>query len=135
MRKRLVFLLAVVALSAAACGGSDPLAIVNGQEITLDDMVALNPEYDVIDDFEQASFVDDLGLFVLLGAIESTARVDFGIDVTSADVDAFLAAPPEGRVATVAAWQAAVSGGEMTEGQLRSKHRYQVIDFALTHET
>ena len=47
MRRSFVSLLVVLAVAAAACGGADsPLATVNGEEITIEDMVALNPEYD-----------------------------------------------------------------------------------------
>lgn len=135
MRRSLISLLAAVALIAAACGGGDsPLAIVNGQEITIDDMVALNPAYDVIDEFEGEAFVDDLGLAVLLGAIETSARTEFGIEVTAADVDAFLASPPPGRIATIAGWQDNVASGQMTEGQLRSNAKSLLIRDAVIAE-
>jgi hypothetical protein len=135
VRRSFLSLLVVVMLVAAACGGGDdPLAIVNGQEITIDDMVALNPAYDVIDEFESDSFIDDLGLFVLLGAIETAARADFGVDIAAADVDAFLTSPPDNRAATVAAWRAEVANGQMTEGQLRSNAKSLMVRDAVVAE-
>ncbi len=127
MRRTLVCLLVIGLLTAACAGADQPLATVNGDEITIDDMVALNPEYEVIDEFEQGAFVDDLGLAVLLRAIETQARTDYGIEVTGSDVDAFLAAPSETSAATIAAWQQNVAGGQMTEGQLRSNTKSLII--------
>lgn len=135
MRRSFLSLLVVVTLVSAACGGGNPpLAVVNGQEITIDDMVALNPMYEVIDEFEQAGFVDDLGLLVLLSAIENTAGSDFGIEVSAADVDAFIANPPAERAGTIATWQGNVAEGGMTEGQLRLNVRSLLVREAVTAE-
>ncbi len=120
MRNSFVSVLVAVVLVASACGSDDgPLAIVNGQEITIGDMVAVNPEYEVIDEFEQADFVDDLGLSVLLTAIETTAGADYGIEIGSDEIDAFIANPPAERAAAISSWQNSVASGAMTEGQLR----------------
>jgi parvulin-like peptidyl-prolyl isomerase len=128
-------LLVVVTLVAAACGGgNDPLAVVNGEEITIDDMVALNPMYEVIDEFEQDRFVDDLGLLVLLSAIENTAGGDFGVDVSDADVEAFITNPPAERAGIIATWQGNVAEGGMTEGQLRLNVRSLLVRDAVTAE-
>ena len=135
MRRSFVSLLVVLTLTAAACAGDDsPLATVNGEEITIEDMVALNPSYEEIDEFEQGGFVDDLGLVVLLRAIENTAGADFGIDVAASEVEEFIASPPPDRAATIATWQGNVASGGMTEGQLRLNVKSLLVRDAVIEE-
>ena len=121
LRKTFVSLCVVLALAAAACGGGAPaMAVVNGQAITLDDLVALDPAYEQIDRFEEDALIDDLGLFVLLTAIETAARDQFGVEVTDDEIDSLFDAPTAEQAERVANWESLIGQGTITEGQARA---------------
>ncbi len=93
MRRRTVLLLTVASLALAACAGAPPVAEVNGEEITLDDLVAFNPAHG--DDRRNAEQLrDDLVTLVLRRAVATAALDDFGLEVTPDEVRAFLEDPP-----------------------------------------
>jgi parvulin-like peptidyl-prolyl isomerase len=126
---------AALVLAASACGGSlPPMAVVNGVEITMDDLAALDPRYDDVGRLEEGALIDDLGLFVLLTAIETTARDQYGIEVTDADVDALFTSPSESEAARVAELESLVDEGSITEAQARSDARSYLVRRDVTDE-
>jgi parvulin-like peptidyl-prolyl isomerase len=128
-------LFVVFALLATACGGGrPPLAVVNGVEITVDDLVALDPAYEDVGRFEQSALIDDLGLMVLLTAIETTARDEYGVEISDADVDALFTSPSDDEAARVADLQELVDQGSITQAQARSDARSYLVRRAVTEE-
>ncbi|MGB9357828.1 MAG: peptidylprolyl isomerase [Acidimicrobiia bacterium] len=85
--KRLLILLAVLALTAAACSGSSSTAAtVNGTDITTGDVDDLfyEPEEDLSDQ-EMAGYLSTL---IQWTAIEQAAEADLGFEATQEDIDA-----------------------------------------------
>ncbi len=84
--KRLLILLAVLALTAAACSGSSSTAAtVNGTEITTGDVDGLfyEPEEDLSDE-EMAGYLSPL---IQWTAIEQAAEADLGFEATQEEID------------------------------------------------
>ncbi len=85
--KRLLVLIAALALGLAACGGSSaPAATVNGTEITVDDVNGLF--YTVEEEFTPAQFATYLGTLVQWTAVEQHAETDLGFVPTDEALDA-----------------------------------------------
>ena len=85
--KRLLVLLAVLALTAAACGGSSSTAAtVNATDITTGDVDGLfyEPEEDLTD-VQMAGYLSTL---IQWTAVEQTAEADLGFEATEEAVDA-----------------------------------------------
>ena len=85
--KRLLVLLAVIALTAAACSGSSSTAAtVNGTDITVGDVDDLfyEPEEDLSDE-QMAGYLSTL---IQWTAIEQKAETDLGFEATQEEIDA-----------------------------------------------
>ena len=85
--KRLLILLAVLALAAAACGGSSPTAAtVNGTDITTADVDGLfyAPEEDLSDE-QMAGYLSTL---IQWTAIEQEAEAELDLEATQEQIDA-----------------------------------------------
>jgi parvulin-like peptidyl-prolyl isomerase len=92
--KRLIALIAVLALALAACGGgSSAAATVNGTDITIDDVDALF--YEVTEEFTPEQLATYLGTLIQWTASEQAAEEDFDFVATPEAIDekinAFLA--------------------------------------------
>jgi len=93
--KRLIVLIAALALALAACGGgsSSAAATVNGTDITIDDVDALF--YEVTEEFTPEQLATYLGTLIQWTASEQAAEEDFSFVATSEaideKIDAFLA--------------------------------------------
>jgi len=118
LRETLVLLLAALALTASACGNSSSsLVVVNGEEISLDDLITLDPTYGEIEASEEATFRDDLRRSIFLLAIETSARDEFDLEVSDSQVDSLFDSPPAEYTEDVANWNSLVASGQITENQ------------------
>jgi parvulin-like peptidyl-prolyl isomerase len=85
--KRLLILLAVLALTAAACSGSSSTAAtVNGTDITSGDVDDLF--YEPEEDFAPEQMAGYLSTLIQWTAIEQAAEADLGFDATQEAIDA-----------------------------------------------
>ncbi|MDJ0923925.1 MAG: hypothetical protein QNJ77_05125 [Acidimicrobiia bacterium] len=92
--RRLVLLLSI-ALAAASCSSADTLATVNDTAVTRDQLTALRPSYDDPMSVGAQQLRDDLGLLIIVEALQFAAADEFGVELTEADVANRLANPPE----------------------------------------
>ena len=85
--KRLLILVAVLALTAAACGGSSSTAAtVNGTDITSDDIDGLF--YESEEDLTDEQMAGYLSTLIQWTAIEQAAVADLGFEATQEGIDA-----------------------------------------------
>lgn len=108
MRLRLTLISSALALLAAACGGGQVLASVNGEEITADYMASLRADgestldlnsenfYDmpVAEGQDPPTFRDELSNAIIREAIRYHAKDQFDIEVTDEEIADRLADPP-----------------------------------------
>lgn len=83
---RFVILSALVALVLAACGGSDSVATVNGEEIPFEAVQSL--QYDPEIELTTAEYVELLDVFIAWTVFTQGARDQFGIEPTEAEIEA-----------------------------------------------
>ncbi len=85
MRTRILAGVAALSLAAAACGGAEAIATVNGQTITYDEVIAnIQVDGDVVN---QEQFTRTLLGLVADEVIVAEASAQFGIEVTEEAVD------------------------------------------------
>lgn len=117
--RKLAFLIAVIAVTAAACGDSDPVvAEVNGQEITESEVLDLRER--LSDAVPAADFRNDLSRLILGQVVRSSLAEDFDVTVSAADVDNELEAQLESSGLELEAAIAALQEPGATEAMLRS---------------
>ena len=113
MSRRLLVILAA-ALLAASCSSADTLATVNGEEITKDDLYALNPAYEEsISSLTGEDLREDVSGLVVLAATLQAAEEQFGVSVTEADITDRLVNPPARYASILAATD--VAGDAITQ--------------------
>jgi len=94
--RRLLLIGAVIALAATACSStSESLATVNGTEITRADLVRLRPSYEDPPSIDSERMRSDLTALVVLQAVQDSAKEQFGLEFSDAEVEERLAHPPE----------------------------------------
>jgi hypothetical protein len=92
--RRFLLLLPVVLL-AGSCSAADTLATVNGSEITKGDLTVLRPSYAEPTSVPAERMREDLTRLIIVEAVGEAAGVQFGYEVTEADITGRLADPPE----------------------------------------
>jgi parvulin-like peptidyl-prolyl isomerase len=128
LRRPLILFVALIALVAASCGGSStPLATVNDVAITPEDLAELDPAYEDVDPSEEAAFMEDLRLAVVLTAIETQAEEDFGVIVTAEEVDAVFDNPTAELEDALANWNALIESGQISQGQAQADARSLLV--------
>lgn len=107
----------VVALVAAACGSDQPAATVNGEAITMDQVVGMVTTAENATTANAEEIRDVLSGLVIETTLVQAAEEQYDIVVTEAEIDARIANPPP-RYAGVFADLAAAGA---TEASLRSQ--------------